>query len=91
MAKKKGITFVVQVGSNDKITGEDPNTVMAAVARNVVYHDPSADITDEVIATLNAMYEKRKAQQGGAAAAPPPPPPLRPPPAGSWPATGEAR
>lgn len=71
IAKKKGVTFVVQVGPNNNITGENPNDVMAAVARNVVYHDPSADITDEVISTLNAYHGRRKAQQGGAPPAAP--------------------
>ncbi|QDV37292.1 OmpH family outer membrane protein [Tautonia plasticadhaerens] len=68
IAKKKGVTFVVQVGPNNNITGENPNDVMAAVARNVVYHDPAAEITDEVITTLNAYHGRRKSQQGSAPA-----------------------
>ena len=71
LAEKKGVTFVVQIGSNDQITGENPDAVMAAVARNVVYHDPSADITDEVIDALNRSHAQRKAKQnGGSTAAP---------------------
>ncbi|WP_161602366.1 OmpH family outer membrane protein [Tautonia marina] len=71
IAKKRGVTFVVQIGSNDKINGENPNDVMAAVARNVVWNDPTADITDQVVTTLNAYHKQRKAQgqQGGAAPA----------------------
>lgn len=71
IAKKRGVTFVVQIGSNDKINGENPNDVMAAVARNVVWNDPTADITDQVVTTLNAYHKQRKAQgqQGSAAPA----------------------
>ena len=62
IAKNKGITFVVQVGPNENISGSNPDEVMAAVARNVVYHDPSADITDTVITTLNSMHKQRGGQ-----------------------------
>ena len=81
IAKQKGVTFVVQIGSNEKVTGENPNDVMAAVARNVVWNDPSADITDQVITTLNAFHQKRKAQQGTAPAASPAAPATHPAPA----------
>ncbi|MEW4567284.1 OmpH family outer membrane protein [Tautonia sp. JC769] len=75
IAKKRGVTFVVQIGSNDKINGENPNDVMAAVARNVVWNDPTADITDQVVSTLNAYHQQRKSQspQGGAASPAPAP------------------
>ncbi|RUL89746.1 OmpH family outer membrane protein [Tautonia sociabilis] len=79
MAKQKGISFVIQIGNNEKVSGENPNDVMAAVARNVVYHDPSADITDQVIATLNAFHSRRKAQQGAAPAPAPAAAPAQPP------------
>jgi Skp family chaperone for outer membrane proteins len=87
IAKKKGVTFVVQVGPNTNITGENPNDVMAAVARNVVWNDPSADITGEVVATLNAYHARRKAQ-GGAPAAAPASTPAAAPAAGAAPAGG---
>lgn len=67
ISKQKNISLVMQVGSSDKLTGENPDLVMSTVLQPVVYHDPSIDITDQVISTLNAFHERRKAQQGGAA------------------------
>ncbi|CAN5862469.1 hypothetical protein BH23PLA1_BH23PLA1_23240 [soil metagenome] len=69
-AKNNGITFVIQVGKSEAISGDDPNTVMAAMARNVVYYHPSTDITTEILAVLNNYYQKQKAQAGGTGATP---------------------
>jgi outer membrane protein len=52
--------YVVKV-SNDSISGSDPNSVVAAISRPVVYADPGADITKTVLHNLNLQY----ARQGG--------------------------
>lgn len=59
VAQYKGMTYVVQV-SNDKVDGNEPKSVMAAMARSVVYADPANDITGTVLATLNTYYKQRK-------------------------------
>jgi outer membrane protein len=50
------MTYVVQV-SNAPITGTDPNSVMAAINRTMVYADPSNDITNDVVMYLNHYYK----------------------------------
>ncbi len=69
-SKNNGITYVIQVGKSEAITGDDPNTVMAAMARNVVYYSPSTDITSEILSVLNTYYQKQKAQASGTATPP---------------------
>ncbi|GAC1468854.1 MAG: hypothetical protein NVSMB9_11960 [Isosphaeraceae bacterium] len=56
MAKYRGMTYVVQV-TNEPISGSNPNSVMAAMAKTVVYADPSNDITKDVIHNLNIRYK----------------------------------
>lgn len=60
VAQQRKMNFVVQVSNNEPVAGTDPNAVMAAMARNVVYYDPSADITADVTKWLNHYYEKSK-------------------------------
>ena len=67
VARKKGMTYIVKI-SEEPITASDPNSVMSAMARTVVYADPSADITKEVITYLNYNYQK--ANPGAAAPSP---------------------
>jgi outer membrane protein len=56
VAQFKGMTYVVQV-SNEPVTSADPRTVMAAMAKTVVYADPRNDITQDVVHNLNRMYK----------------------------------
>ena len=56
VAEFKGLTYVVQV-SNAPIAGSDPNSVMAAMARTVVYADARNDITKDVVYNLNRNYK----------------------------------
>ncbi len=69
VAKQRNLTYVVKV-SNEKVESTEPNSVMAAMARTVVYADPGADITPDVIYWLNKRYQAATAAQPGAAAAP---------------------
>lgn len=59
VAKQRGLTFVVKV-TNDPPQGDDPQTVMAVMAKTIVYNDPSADISSDVIRYLNYNYQKTK-------------------------------
>jgi Skp family chaperone for outer membrane proteins len=72
VAKQKGMSFIVQVGKAEQLTGENPQEVMAAIARNVVYYNPSTDITNDVIYALNYYWKKGKEANGTPAAAPAP-------------------
>jgi len=65
VAAWRGMTYVVKV-SNEPVTGGDPNAVMAAMSRTVVYADPRNDITQQVVQYLNVEYRKT----AGAAARP---------------------
>jgi len=56
LAEYRGMTYIVQV-SNEPISGSDPNSVMAAMAKTVVYADPRNDITKDVIHNLNLRYQ----------------------------------
>ena len=58
VATSNGLTYVIQI-SNDPISSEDPNSVVAAMMRTVVYSDRNApDLTQMVVNYLNASYEK---------------------------------
>lgn len=57
VARAKGITYVVRV-STEAVNSQDPEGVMAAMARPVVYSDPSCDITRTVVYNLNLKYQK---------------------------------
>jgi outer membrane protein len=56
VAQYKGFNYVVRV-SNDPVTGSNPNSVMMAIERPIVYADPRNDITSEVIYHLNREYK----------------------------------
>lgn len=56
VAKANSMHYVVKI-SNEPVSGSDPNSVMAAMARSVIYSDPSLDITPIVIKWLNQRYE----------------------------------
>ncbi len=55
VARKRGITHVITV-SNAPPAGSDPNTVLAAINRPLVFADPRNDITNDVIYHLNNVY-----------------------------------
>jgi Skp family chaperone for outer membrane proteins len=57
VARKKGLTYIVKI-SDEPVSGSDPNSVMSAMARTIVYSDPGADITKEVVTYLNYNYQK---------------------------------
>jgi outer membrane protein len=71
VAQFRGFNYVVRV-SNDPVTGSNPNSVMMAIERPIVYADPRNDITSEVIFHLNREYkamggtQPRPAGAGGA-------------------------
>jgi outer membrane protein len=65
IAEFRGMTYVVQV-SNEPISGSNPQSVMAAMAKTVVYADPRNDITKDVVYNLNRQYRA----VGGAAPKP---------------------
>jgi Skp family chaperone for outer membrane proteins len=56
VAQHKGFNYVVRV-SNDPVTGSNPNSVMMAIERPIVYADARNDITSEVVYYLNAEYK----------------------------------
>jgi outer membrane protein len=57
VAKQRGITHVITV-SNTPPSGSDPNSVLAAVNRPLVYGDQRNDITNDVVHYLNSSYQK---------------------------------
>ena len=56
VAKANGMHYIVKV-SNEPVSGDEPNSVMAAMAHSVIYSDPSLDITSVVVQVLNKKYE----------------------------------
>lgn len=56
IAEYKGMTYVIQV-SNEPVSGSNPNSVMAAMAKTVVYADNRNDITKDVVYNLNRAYK----------------------------------
>lgn len=57
VAKLRKMTYVVRI-SKEPVNGSQPDLVMAAMGRPVVYSDPTADITNDVIYYLNASYRR---------------------------------
>jgi len=55
VAQAKGLTYVVKISPLPP-TSESRDAVMTALARSVVYSDPRADITGEVVRLLNQSY-----------------------------------
>jgi Skp family chaperone for outer membrane proteins len=72
IAQHRGMTYVVKV-SNEPITGANPNSVMAAMSKTVVYADPRNDVTNDVIYNLNLSYKKAGGVAPKAATAAPAP------------------
>lgn len=70
MAQARKMTYIVKV-SNQPITGENPNSVMAAMANMMVYADPRNDITNDVVHNLNKIYRASGGQPAPAAATAP--------------------
>ena len=68
VARQKGLTYVMKT-SAEPITASEPNSVIAAMNRAVVYCDPSMDITNIVVYNLNLVYEKQLGAQAPAPAA----------------------
>jgi outer membrane protein len=68
IAEYRQMTYVVQV-SNEPVSGSNPNSVMAAMAKTVVYADPRNDITRDVIYNLNNAYKRAGGVAPRAAAA----------------------
>jgi Skp family chaperone for outer membrane proteins len=56
IAQYRGMTYVVQT-SNEAPSASDPQSVMAAMAKTVVYADPRNDITNDVVHNLNRAYK----------------------------------
>jgi Skp family chaperone for outer membrane proteins len=55
VAKQRGITHVMTV-SNTPPSGSEPNSVLAAVNRPLIYADTRNDITNDVVHWLNEKY-----------------------------------
>lgn len=68
IAKYKGITYVIQV-NNEPVSGSNPDSVMAAMAKTVVYASPANDITKDVWFNLNKRYKAAGGPAPKAAAA----------------------
>lgn len=66
VAYSRGMNYVVKISNKPIKAAEDPNSVMAAISRTVVYSDPRNDITQQVVQYLNIEYRKT----AGAAARP---------------------
>jgi outer membrane protein len=69
VARYKKMSYVMRV-SNESITAAEPKSVIAAMARTVVYADPKCDITEMVILNLNDRYERINPEAKAAAPAP---------------------
>ena len=57
VAKMNGMAFVVKY-SDQMPTGSEPNSVVAAMSRTILFADPSVDITAHVTYYLNERYKK---------------------------------
>lgn len=81
VARYRGMTYVLRA-SNEPVSANNPNLVMASMARAVVYSDPRVDITQDVINYLNVAYRSasgaRAPATAPAAAAQPQPKPAAP-------------
>lgn len=69
VAKHKGFNYIVRV-NNEPFSAADPNVVLAAIERPVVFSDPANDITEMVLFNLNRTYDKSTAVPGAKAPAP---------------------
>lgn len=59
VAKQRGMTYVVKI-TNEPPQGDDAQSVMAVMAKTVVYSDPGMDISGDVVKYLNYNYAKTK-------------------------------
>jgi Skp family chaperone for outer membrane proteins len=57
IARWRGMTYIVKV-SNRPVVGNDPDSVMAAMNNQLLYFDPSNDITADVVHNLNRYYQR---------------------------------
>jgi Skp family chaperone for outer membrane proteins len=62
VAKHHKLTHVMRV-NRDPVSGSEPQSVMNAMSRAVVYSEPSFDITNEVIQYLNYNYRRANSAQ----------------------------
>ena len=69
VAQRKNMTFVVKY-SDQPASGSEPNSVMAAMSRTILYSDPRVDITSDVTYYLNQAYKASGGQPPKATAAP---------------------
>lgn len=67
VAKKHGMSMVVRI-MPPPAQGQDPDSVMNGMQRNVVYADPALDISNEVINYLNNKYRTDNAATGSPSA-----------------------
>ena len=56
VAKQRGMNFIVKY-TDMKPQGTDPDSVMAAMSRTILYADPKVDITKDTITYLNYKYK----------------------------------
>jgi Skp family chaperone for outer membrane proteins len=63
VAKYKGYNYIVRVNP-EPFSAADPNVVLAAIERPVVFSDPASDITEMVLLNLNRNYDKATATPG---------------------------
>lgn len=56
VATQRGMAFVVKY-SDAPASGSEPNSVVAAMSRTILFADPSVDITADVIKWLNYRYK----------------------------------
>jgi RNA polymerase sigma factor (sigma-70 family) len=56
VAKAKRLNYIVKVAPEPKIDA-NPNDVMTALGRSILYADPRNDITEEVIGDLNQRFQ----------------------------------
>lgn len=69
IAVYRGMTYVMQI-SNENPSSGDPQTVVAAMGRALIYSDPRNDITKDVVYNLNRAYKAAGGVAPRAAAAP---------------------
>jgi len=57
VARARKMNYVVKI-SKEPISGNEPNSVVDAMRRTVVYADPATDITNDVVYWLNKRYKE---------------------------------
>jgi Skp family chaperone for outer membrane proteins len=57
VAKQQGMAFVVKY-TDQPASGSEPNSVVAAMSRTILYADPSVDITQRTTYYLNQRYKE---------------------------------